>query len=147
MADYSDGFGRGINAVIFLLHKPVGLGTKEEMITTDNKLFWELLEYINEHDFPFKIGFDSCMVPALLSLNKVNQDAIDTCEGGRWSAYISADMKMMPCSFDNQKERWTVDLREKSLQEAWDSELFEDFRSHFKNSCLDCEKIMQCMPF
>ena len=145
VADYSDGFGRGINAVIFLLHKPVGLGTKEEMITADNEVFWELLEYINEHDFPFKIGFDSCTVPALLSLDKVNSDAIDTCEGGRWSAYISADMKMMPCSFDNQKERWAVDLQEKSLQEAWDSELFEDFRSHFKNSCLDCEKRTQCM--
>lgn len=143
--DYSKGFGQGINAVIFLLHKPVGLGTKEEMITAENEVFWELLAYINEHDFPFKIGFDSCTVPALLSLDKVNEDAIDTCEGGRWSAYISADMKMMPCSFDNQKERWAVSLREKSVQEAWDSEQFEDFRNHFKKQCPDCEKRGQCM--
>lgn len=138
-------FGTGINAVIFLLHKPVGLGTKEEMITADNKEFWELLDYINGHDFSFKIGFDSCTVPALLSLDKVNVDAIDTCEGGRWSAYISADMKMMPCSFDNQKERWAVSLREKSLQEAWDSEQFEEFRSYFKKRCPECEKRVQCM--
>ena len=91
-------------------------------------------EGINEHDFPFKIGFDSCTVPALLSFDKVNVDAIDTCEGGRWSAYISADMKMMPCSFNNQKERWAVSLREKTLQEVWDSEQFADFRSHFKKT-------------
>ena len=139
------GFGEGINAVIFLLHKPVGLGTKEEMITSDNKEFWTLLDYINEQDFPFKIGFDSCSVPAVLSLNNVNENAVDTCEGGRWSAYISADMKMMPCSFDNQMQRWAVDLKEKSMQEAWNSEKFEDFRNHFRNRCPECEKRELCM--
>lgn len=141
----AQGFGEGINAVIFLLHKPVGLGTKEEIITADNEKFWELLNYINEHEFPFKIGFDSCTVPALLSLNGMKTDALDTCEGGRWSAYISADMKMMPCSFDNQNERWAVDLRENTLQEAWDGERFSEFRSHFKSRCPDCEKRELCM--
>ena len=55
-------------------------------------------------------------------------ESVDTCEGARWSAYISPDMKMMPCSFDNQEQRWAVDLRRYSIAEAWRSDAFEDFR-------------------
>ncbi len=140
-----DGFGADINAVVFLLHKPVGLGTKEQMIATDNGRFWELLEYIDTHEFPFKTGFDSCTVPAVLCLGGVDKKLLDTCEGGRWSAYISADMKMMPCSFDNQQKRWAVDLREHTIKEAWDSPVFDDFREHFRTSCPDCPQRESCM--
>ena len=139
------GFGADINAVVFLLHKPVGLGTKEQMITPDNERFWELLDFINAYDFPFKIGFDSGTVPAILSLEKIDGKLLDTCEGARWSAYISADMKMMPCSFDNQQNRWTVDLRDHTIKEAWDSIVFEEFREHFRLSCPDCDRREICM--
>lgn len=103
-------FPKGINAVIFLLHKPVGLGTKEDMITRDNKDFLNFLDLVNEREFPYKIGFDSCTVPALINLDKVDPNCLDTCEGGRWSAYITPDMKLLPCSFDNQEQKWAVDL-------------------------------------
>ncbi|MBO5371521.1 MAG: SPASM domain-containing protein [Lachnospiraceae bacterium] len=138
-------FPKGINAVIFLLHKPIGLGTPEEMITKENEDFWKLLKYIDDTEFPFKIGFDSCTVPALISLKHVNDSSIDTCEGGRWSAYISADMKMMPCSFDNQSERWAVSLREYTIKEAWNSRKFEDFREHLRKKCPNCDKRELCM--
>ena len=145
VGENENGFPKGINAVVFLLHKPVGLGTHEEVISCDNTEFQELLEYIDSTDFPFKIGFDSCTVPALISLESLNVDSVDTCEGARWSAYISADMKMMPCSFDNQAERWAVDLRNSTIQEVWNSNEFEDFRNHFRNSCPECEKRNLCM--
>lgn len=61
-----NGFPKGINAVIFLLHKPIGLGTAEQVITIDNEEFEEFLECIDVGTFPFKIGFDSCSVPALI---------------------------------------------------------------------------------
>lgn len=80
---YSLQFPKGINAVIFLLHKPVGLGTKEDMITRDNKDFLNFLDLVNEREFPYKIGFDSCTVPALINLDKVDPNCLDTCEGGR----------------------------------------------------------------
>ena len=41
--------------------------------------------------------------------------SLDTCEEARWSAYISSDMKMMLCSFDNQEMRWAVDLRKPGI--------------------------------
>ena len=132
-------FPKGINAVIFLLHKPVGLGTKEDMITKDNKDFLNFLDLVNEREFPYKIGFDSCTVPALINLDKVDPNCLDTCEGGRWSAYITPDMKLLPCSFDNQEQKWAVDLAQYSIAEAWESNTFNDFRNHFSHSCPDCK--------
>lgn len=138
-------FPKGINAVIFLLHKPVGLGTKEDMITKDNKDFLNFLDLVNEREFPYKIGFDSCTVPALINLDKVDPNCLDTCEGGRWSAYITPDMKLLPCSFDNQEQKWAVDLAQYSIAEAWESNTFNDFRNHFSHSCPDCKHHTLCM--
>lgn len=138
-------FPKGINAVIFLLHKPVGLGTKEDMITRDNKDFLNFLDLVNEREFPYKIGFDSCTIPALINLDKVDPNCLDTCEGGRWSAYITPDMKLLPCSFDNQEQKWAVDLAQYSIAEAWESNTFNDFRNHFSHSCPDCKHRTSCM--
>lgn len=142
---YSLQFPKGINAVIFLLHKPIGLGTKEDMITKDNKDFLNFLDLVNEMEFPYKIGFDSCTVPALINLDKVDPNCLDTCEGGRWSAYITPDMKLLPCSFDNQEQKWAVDLAQYSIAEAWESSTFNDFRNHFSHSCPDCKHRTSCM--
>ena len=59
--------------------------------------------------------------------------------------YITSDMKALPCSFDNQDMKWAYDISNDTIQHAWDSEVFEDFRNHFRNSCLTCKKRNQCM--
>lgn len=138
-------FPQGINAVVFLLHKPVGLGSDEQIIQKDNTDWKRFLKCIERKPFPFKIGFDSCTVPALVGNAAFTSRYIDTCEGGRWSAYISADMKMMPCSFDNQELQWSVDLRNCTVQDAWFSEKFDDFRNHFKYACPECVHRSDCM--
>ena len=140
------GFPKGINAIVFLLHKPVGLGTREKMISIDNKEFEEFIKYIGSDDLLYKIGFDSCTIPALINQSgNINLDSLDTCEGARWSAYVTADFKMLPCSFDNEERHWEVDLNTHTVKEAWDSEQFEEFRKHFRNSCPDCRKRKNCM--
>lgn len=141
----NDGFPQGINAVVFLLHKPVGLGVYEQMIQKNEPDFDRFLACVGKLDFPFKIGFDSCTVPALIGSNIGDWNCMDTCEGARWSAYISTDMKIMPCSFDNQKRRWSVDLKNNTIQEAWYSEEFHDFRSRLQNACPECENRKKCM--
>ncbi len=138
-------FPEGINAVIFLLHKPVGLGTQEKVLKLDHPDFRRFMRAVHEADTDFKIGFDSCTVPAILNdPGNISADSVDTCEGARWSAYISPDMKMMPCSFDNQEQRWAVDLRQYSIQEAWDSREFEDFRGRLREACPGCRKRRLC---
>lgn len=139
-------FPKGINAVVFLLHKPIGLGNVCNVLkSNDNRLkvFWKL---IDNADFPFKIGFDSCTVPGLLNnTTNLNFNSIDTCEGGRWSAYITSDMKMLPCSFDNQKMNWGVDLEHFTIEQAWNSKQFDSFRRYFLISCPQCKYRGNCM--
>ena len=76
--------------------------------------------------------------------NNIETASFDTCEGGRWSAYITSDMKMLPCSFDNQDMRWAYDISNDTIQNAWDSPQFEDFRNHFRNSCKGCQNQCEC---
>ena len=136
-------FPEGINAVIFLLHKPVGLGTVRNVITGGTPGWEEFLSLVTgeglHSTYPWKIGFDSCTVPALVRApGEIDLDSLDTCEGARFSAYISADMKMMPCSFDNQGQRYAVDLRSSTIEEAWRSAPFEEFRRSLLEACPDC---------
>lgn len=139
-------FPEGINAIIFLLHKPVGLGSKEKVIKMNDDLFEEFIKYVTENEFEYKVGFDSCIIPALINYSgNVDLNSLDTCEGARWSAYISSDMKMMPCSFDNQEQIWAVDLRKNTIEEAWKSKQFEAFRSYFRKACPNCDRKRDCM--
>lgn len=142
----NNGFDKGINAVIFLLHKPVGLGTIDNVISIDDPKYQEFISLIDGKTYDFAIGFDSCNIPGLINKTKnLNHDSFDTCEAARWSCYITSDMKMLPCSFDNQDLRWAVDLNTHTIKEAWDSEPFENFRDHFRNSCPNCRNRLECM--
>lgn len=135
----------GVNAVIFLLHKPVGLGREDNILSIDNQKVKEFFELVDGGDFPFKIGFDSCSIPGVINLTKnIMKESMDTCEGARFSMYITPDMIALPCSFD-QEYRWGVDLNSHSIQEAWDSEEFNDFRRHLQESCPNCQNRVECM--
>ena len=140
---YND-FPKGINAVIFLLHKPAGQGTSANVLTTDDErvqVFFELVD--KKH--PFKVGMDSCNVPGAINYcKKIVPQSLDTCEGGRFSCYIGADMIMVPCSFD-QKRKYQVSLENKTIEEAWNSEPFEEFRNHMRNACPGCDKRELCL--
>lgn len=140
-----NGFPRGVNAVIFLLHKPVGLGDESDVIKYDDprlRTFFDLVD--QKHDF--KIGFDSCTIPAILNFSKrINMNSVDTCEAARFSMYITADMIALPCSFDNVNQKYAFDLKNGTIQDAWDSEQFNKFRSIFNDSCHGCPKRAKCL--
>jgi radical SAM protein with 4Fe4S-binding SPASM domain len=88
---------------------------------------------------------DSCNVPGAINFCKhIMPESLDTCEGGRYSCYIGADMIMVPCSFDQQK-RYEVSLRNADITEAWNSEQFEKFRNHMRGACPSCDKKGLCM--
>jgi radical SAM protein with 4Fe4S-binding SPASM domain len=88
---------------------------------------------------------DSCSVPGIVNFcENVIPEAIDPCEGGRFSCYISPDMVMLPCSFD-QEYRYGVSLRENTIEQAWNSMEFEEFRVSLRSRCPDCGKRENCM--
>jgi radical SAM protein with 4Fe4S-binding SPASM domain len=76
-------------------------------------------------------------------MTTVDLDSIDTCEGGRFSMYITPNMKAMPCSFD-QKEKYVFDISDKDINDAWNSKEFDDFRDKMRNSCQSCLKRTSC---
>ena len=138
-------FPNGINAAIFLLHKPTGQGSKANMLDfNDPRVARFFAQVDNRH--PFKVGMDSCNVPGAINFCKrIIPESLDTCEGGRYSCYIGADMVMVPCSFDQEK-RYEVQLDEStSIEVAWNSEPFERFRDKMRGACPDCKKKELCM--
>ena len=141
----NDGFKKGINAVVFLLYKPIGLGRKENVLRSSDPRVQKFFEAVDNFNGSQKIGFDSCSCPGIVNFSKnVDIDSVDYCEGGRFSAYIDANMNMMPCSFGNQDSKWFVSLRDHTIEEAWNSEVFDQFRYSLRNSCGTCERRNNC---
>lgn len=137
-------FPIGINAVVFLLHKPAGQGTHANMLSSEDPKVTEFFGHVDARH-PFKVGLDSCNVPGAINFCKhIMPESLDTCEGGRYSCYIGADMMMVPCSFD-RKKRYEVSLREQDIAGAWNSEAFEQFRDKMRRACPGCDKRELCM--
>ena len=133
-----DSFPKGINAIVFLLHKPAGQGTISNVLDIDNP---KVAEFFKEIDkiHPYKVGLDSCNVPGAIKFcRRILPQSLDTCEGARFSCYIDSDMTMLPCSFD-QKREYAVPLIPKTIEEAWNSEAFENFRKNLQGSCPQCK--------
>jgi radical SAM protein with 4Fe4S-binding SPASM domain len=141
----NNSFPKGVNAIIFLLHKPVGLGSQDEVLKIDNPKLKTFFSLVDNWQGELKIGFDSCSIPGILNFTEnINVQSLDTCEGARFSAYITSDMIITPCSFD-QSLRYGVNLKEHTIQEAWNSDLFNQFRNKLTGSCQSCLLKKQCM--
>ncbi len=141
----NDSLPEGINRIIFLLHKPVGLGTQDQVLQiSDPKVAYFFSLFQNESIID-RAGFDSCTVPGLINHDTViHEGSLDTCEAARFSAYIAPDMMMTPCSFD-QEYKWGISLREYSIQDAWEHKKFNDFRNTLQRSCPYCSKRASCL--
>jgi hypothetical protein len=99
---------------------------------------WHCSAGSHENRSNVKIGFDSCIVPAFVNSGlDVDFALTDTCEGARFSCYISPTLKMTPCSFD-QDEKWAVDIRSTSVAEGWNSKPFKQFREILQTACPNC---------
>lgn len=144
-----DDFPPGVNAVVFLLHKPAGHGTWHDALEPDDPRIHDFFEQVDERH-SFKVGLDSCTVPGALNLcYGVLRESLDTCEGGRFSCYIGPDLSMVPCSFD-QTGRYRVQLgrpgrQGPSILDAWNSVEFDAFRRRLRMACPGCKDRDACM--
>jgi len=133
-----DAWPSGINRVIFLLHKPVGLGSLSQVLDIKDPKVRHFFSLFDQAKIANKAGFDSCCVPAILNLTKqIDPTCIEACEAGRFSAYISPDNKLVPCSFEKD-ESYAVSLDQLTIEEAWKSETFDRFRAKQTSHCLGC---------
>ena len=140
-------FPEGLNAVIFLLHKPAGLGSEANVLKAEDPRVTRFFQLVDE-SHPFKVGMDSCTVPgAIHNCRTVLPESLDTCEGGRFSCYIGPGLGMTPCSFD-QGRLYEVQLRDEAdttIEDAWNSAPFEAFRDCMRGACPGCGMRELCM--
>lgn len=132
-------FPEGVNAVVFLLYKPVGLASQDYVIGYDDPDYLELLRLVTSIDCNWKYGFDTCQSPAIYKFAPgVAIESIEFCEAARFSMYINSRCIAFPCSFGIGDDTFSVNLKQHSLQEAWESESFAKFREKQTKVCANC---------
>ncbi|MFA5781397.1 MAG: SPASM domain-containing protein, partial [Bacteroidales bacterium] len=133
-----------INAIIFLNYKPIN-STSAINLKYSNTLnvFFDLLSLKKT---PFKIGFDSCSISGIVKFLDVNPISIEYCEAARFSAFLSEDLKMYPCSFMVKTDRYG-DLRKNNILDIWHKNVhFKNNRKAIlNNSCTSCKHYSICM--
>lgn len=136
-------FFNKLNAIIFLNYKPIG-GNREYMVKDVVKLknFFEAADKCKS----IKIGFDSCSMSGVAKwMKNIKSEFLESCEAARFSAFISEDMKMYPCSFMVGTNLYG-DLRKYSLKEIWQKSLaFSGHRRKIlEHRCNECPNIGIC---
>jgi len=135
-------FPKGINAVIFLLYKPVGFGKAKKMLSAKDEKYITFLSILNNYKYSFKFGFDSCQSPALYNFcDFICKESLEFCEAGRFSMYIDSELKAYPCSFLIDNSEFAVDLKSNTIKEVWESEIFSRFRNKTPKNCLNCQTL------
>jgi MoaA/NifB/PqqE/SkfB family radical SAM enzyme len=129
-----------LNAVIFLLFKPHGAGIKLPQYIPIEEQIKEFSEIIFNPHCVFKVGMDSCLVNYVSNWGNptpIQKASIDTCEAARMSAYITPDMKFMPCSFADEN-KWAIPICN-NLHEIWrEGKSFKKFRKVLKKQSDVC---------
>lgn len=133
-----------LNRLIFLLHKPVGQGQRDEVLSMADPNVRRFFARFDDPRLMEKVGFDSCGVPGLLnSTSRIDPSCIEACEAGRFSAYITPDYHLVPCSFEKDPA-YAVDLRTHTIAEAFDSLPFDRFRHRLDGQCTGCPDHASC---
>jgi radical SAM protein with 4Fe4S-binding SPASM domain len=140
----SNGFPEGINAVVFLLHKPVGLGERSKcLVRTDPRVNAFFDEVKRNH--PYKMGVDGCIVVGMVDSGlDFDLSLLDTCEAARFTCYIDNNLQMFPCSFDKNIAD-SVDLHRYTIYDGWHSKTFERIRTLIGFQCKFCPQRENCL--
>jgi radical SAM protein with 4Fe4S-binding SPASM domain len=136
----------GINALVFLTYKPVGRGSHTDSLLSADDYLRGFLAAATENGHPFKIGFDSCLVPGLASFTTVEPQYYEACEAARFSMFISEKLHMYPCSFMESTHRGTS-IHDSRIADEWrNGRLFTAIRSTLQSArCPECRFAGRCL--
>lgn len=134
-------FPDGVNAVVFLLYKPVGMGKSDNMLSFLDSGYYDFLNAISNSSTSVKYGFDSCQSPAINRvMHDIAMESIEYCDAARFSMYIDSDLVAYPCSFGRAEKEFSVNLRSNTVKQAWNSKQFERFRNKQVQACTACSE-------
>ena len=132
-------FPKGINAVVFFFFFPIGLASRKHVIDCGDPDYLELLRLVASADSSWRYGFDTCQSPAIYKFaSSIAIESIEFCEAARFSMYINSRCIAFPCSFGIEDDTFSVDLKQHTLREAWESESFAKFRKQQSEMCSNC---------
>lgn len=133
-------FFKYVNALIFLNYKPIKTA-KEPVNVEKAREFFEIMNQCKS----IKIGFDSCSMSGIVQWMNTPSYLLEPCEAARFSAFVSEDLKMYPCSFMVGKNNYG-DLRKESLIDIWQkNKIFIQYRDDSKpKRCQGCSKFASC---
>jgi hypothetical protein len=129
-----------LNAVIFLLFKPVGKGSLHEELRPSKDQLQTFSDLALNNKAISKVGMDSCLANHI-EVPKNMEFFITTCEAARQSAYISPSMEMIPCSFMDKGYSANLQKYEfgrRTLFSVW--KLFDTFQQVRKKLKLNPKK-------
>lgn len=120
----------GISNIVLLTFKPAGRGAllNQEMLTQEDQR--ELANQIKKlivfrKKYKVRLSIDACS-SFMFKRYPFLPQSMEGCTGGLYSAYISWDLTMKPCSF--MRNQSGVSLKTSSLLDAWNSTIFQNFR-------------------
>lgn len=140
-------FLKNVNALIFLNYKPSGRKVYEEKMLRHSDRLDEFFQLATSPDGNIKVGFDACCVSGVFARTNANTKLVDACDAGRFSLYVSEDMQVHPCSFQNGLAKGDLLDDKTSLQEIWTkSKNMNSFRDYFSSDrCGGCSHKSTCM--
>lgn len=136
-----------INAIIFLNYKPSGRKVFEKKLLRNSARLDEFFKLATSAEKKLKVGFDACCVSGVFARTNANTSMVDACDAGRFSMYVSEDLKVHPCSFQSGLAKGDQLNESTSLLEIWTkSSNMNSFRSYFSSdTCGSCSHRSTCM--
>ncbi len=137
----------GINAIIFLNYKPSGRIVFEDKLLRNSSRLDEFFLLATSPQRKLKVGFDACCVSGVFARTSVNISMVEACDAGRFSMYVSEDLKVYPCSFQSGLADGDRLDDKTTLIDIWTrSRNMAAFRSYFSSDrCGGCSHRSTCM--
>ncbi|KNY31733.1 radical SAM protein [Agrobacterium sp. LC34] len=140
-------FLRPINALVFLNYKPSGRKVFEDRLLRNSPRVEEFFKLATSPQAKLKVGFDACCVSGVFARTDASTALVDACDAGRFSLYVSEDLRIYPCSFQSGLVEGDQLHDENSLLDIWhNSPNVGSFREYFaSNRCGGCSHKKNCM--
>ncbi len=135
------------NAVVFLNYKPAGRHADPRLLANRSPRLEEFFRLATSRLLPSRVGFDTCTITGLARLGGAQSVSLEGCDAGRFSLFVSEDLKVYPCSFMVEAGYEGVPLRGTTLRDIWQSHpAFIHIRAqHAGGGCPDCRTPSHCL--
>lgn len=135
------------HALVFLNYKPIGRHADERLLANRSPRLEEFFQRATTAHLPWRIGFDTCTITGLARFGRAADFSLEGCDAGRFSLFVSEDLRVYPCSFMVEAGYEGIPLRETTLAEIWRTH--PDFalirEQHASGGCGDCHTPKHCL--